>query len=505
MAKNKRKNNRKSNKTIRTNTSSINGNQRTDQNRKKSRLSLSLIIGIVSLIVTIVGVLITVGIQMWSDQTYMALADRKYNEGMDIYNKHSASDACDLFQESIDAREKAHDINSIELADAYKMLGVSKIYANFSYSASNDAVAALDSARRMYKTNGEEYEVALCDFYIGTAYFEKGYDQLDIAQKYAEESLAIMEPLCGEDNQFAQRNDISDTYDYEIIYNSCQYYYLISHIYNLMGKVNTRENDYGDAFKYFNLALLNCSYLFENERILADCNLSEIENIKNDEIRSNIVNAIAFAQTDNGISTYLYTESEIELLDEKKYFLKQPGTIIIPTSKDIATFLTNRGMSEYGLGYAEMTTEDCQNALSIWKQYEGEEQVDNITHDNTAYTYIYLALAMMGTPDNMPDPIEMGEKSDEMLEYANLAISSSKKDYGRDHPNTAFMHESKGVILVSLGEYEEALDSYYDAYIIYDEIDYKDDKKFIKENMRSIYGNLETDQSFDEWFSLHKL
>ena len=164
-------------------------------------------------------------------------------------------------------------------------------------------------------------------------------------------------------------------------------------------------------------------------------------NIKNDEIKSNIVNAVAAAQTDNGIRSYLYTGSDIEQSGIKESFLKQSGTIILPTLQDTAAFLTNRGVSEYGLGYVEMTTEDCQDALDIWKKYEDEDQLDNI-----AYTYIYLALAKMGTPDKSSDPKEIGEKSDEMLEYANLAISYSRKLYGRDHPNTAFMHETKGVI-----------------------------------------------------------
>lgn len=499
MAKNKRKNKRKSNKTIQKNTSSIRGSQKTDQNTKKSKWSLSLKIGICSLIIAIVGVLITIYIPMRSDQIKRDFADRKYNEGMDAYDKHLFINACNCFQESIDARKEAHDINSSELADAYRMLGLSKIYADFSYNASNDAVAALESARGMYETHGEEHEVALCDFYIGTAYFERGYDQLDLANHYAKESLTIMESLYGEDKdkQPALRNGTSDAYDYKTIYDSCQYYQLISNIYNLMGKIKTRELNYYDAFKYFNLALLNLSYFFDHEQMLVDCNLSEIMNIKNDEMKSYIVDAIASAQTDNGIKTYLYTESELELLGEKESFLKQSGTIILPTLIDTATFLTNRGMSEYALGYGEMTTEDCQNALDIWKKYEENDQFDNI-----AYTYVYLALAKMGTPGKLPNPIEMSEKSDEMLEYVNQAISYSRRLYGRDHPNTAFMHETKGLIMVSLGEYEKALDSYYDAYIIYDEINYKDFKKYVKDNMRDIYGYLETDQSFDECFSL---
>ena len=88
----------------------------------------------------------------------------------------------------------------------------------------------------------------------------------------------------------------------------------------------------------------------------------------------------------------------------------------------------------------------------------------------------------------------------------NRAISYDLENYGPDSPKTASTYESRGFIYLLLNEIENSLESYYSAYLIYDENNDDAGAEFVKNRMREAFDFPEYEDSdtselnFDEWW-----
>ena len=440
------------------------------------------------LIVTILGLVITAATFGYPILVNKSLADRKFKEGIELYNQHKFTEACDRFNESIKARETSGDTGSEKLADSYLNLGLSELYANIEYDK-RGAIAALNSAKGIYEEKGNDYQVAYCYFVIGTAYFEMGYSNLDSAVQNAKKCIAIMNPTAElkMDSEipwlyfsYEDRKDSIQRNDYEAIYGLCQYSELTSDVYGLLGKIYTREEQFGESFKFLNWALLNEAYLLDNLAVLSECNLPLFGK---KEIKTYIEYNRVYLQNDRSVSVKFHLNDEFEQEDDGKAESKDIE-YSLPASTETATLLTNRGMIECVFGYYRWAIDDCKTALRVWDTYE------TIHNNSIAYTYLYLARSMLEGG--------IGEYS-EILAYIDKAININLELCGRNHPNTAYTYEIKGLFYKIQNDPEEALKYFYDAYEIYDNLGDWEQKGMVKEEMEKVYELLDTEQSFDEW------
>ena len=434
------------------------------------------------------------------------LAVNSFDRGIELYRKHLYDEAITCFNQAIEARIDSYDNSSVEMASCYKMLGISIIE---SLTSDNDAaINAFLEVKRIYENSNMPYDVAYCYYYIARAYNEKGYIQLyfaneniwnchEVLESIEELDKALKIPWLSleyDDKNHSQIDYFIDLYNYRALYELCKYYRLLIDAECLLGEISLKTKDVEKAFAYFNRALGYSSRLSTLEYSLAVCNISERVTIRDKEIRNHIEEIAAFNQLENAMDINVYDLDEFPVNTEKY------NSMLIFSAPEIATFLTNRAICEIGLKLSENAKKDCEIALDIWSKYDYQNQV------NIALTYTNLAIATVISHDDVIDGEKVIEDRDSLLDLMNRAISYDLENYGPDSPKTASTYESRGFIYLLLNEIENSLESYYSAYLIYDENNDDAGAEFVKNRMREAFDFPEYEDSdtselnFDEWW-----
>ena len=469
-----------------------------------------------SILLTVFSIIITIAGTAFGGYTYyhsidvnLALADQRFQNGVDMYEQHHFKEASSSFEEAIEYREKAYDHNSEDLAKAYLMLGTSLIYGDTVQNDENKDISALNSSLSIYEELGKQYEVAYCYFMMAVAYFEKGYSHLNLAQDcirsstatlYGIEELqdALSIPWRGDSVKESEASNVeypdsemplfTQPENYRALYQLCKFYSLHADIQNLLGKICIRGGDWNKSFLNFDAALReSSSYLDSTYNLVLFSDRFNNSNIEEEEIKEYISNSSGLFENTIHVRVLSDDNGEPDISSE------ETETVLLPSSTDVATYLTNRAMSEFSIGLYDSAKEDCEVALEIWDKYNYSDQTE------LPYTYIYLTLATIVDMKGA-DPEALNEKKETLVENLNKALSYSREIFGNYHPRTAYVYETKGFVNMLFNEPEVALNDYLEAYRIYEKNSDGDGMKFAKDEMNTAYDLLGSVQSFDGWF-----
>ena len=471
-------------------------------NRKSNQLrakQLIVYITILAIILSILGTVFTHKKQSLNEKAhdYLALQESilimngitpekaaiSYNTGLESYREHQFRSAAEQFSQAIDEQERITGADSSEVGEIYAMLALSRIYSlNILEDNANDAVSAINRAIQIFQRKGNKLELARCYYIRGIAYFEADDSHLNRALQQVKMSIETLGDYFPENVTVltVSYNDTElqlyfDYYDYESIYRACRYYELLQKNYDLLGKIKFKEGDISSALYDFNLALKTNSNLVDADYALATCDLSDRVEINNDEIKEYLQDKSNGSILQNTTRIKVYTTEK----DKKNVDFGTYKNLLVYSSSDTATWLTNRAMSELVMGSTGIALEDCTSAIGIWDQTSNKS--------NISYSYIYLALSHLAIAAKAVDSSSYLEENKDVLQfYVDSAVTYDEDLWGPFHPRTAYSYETRGGVYYAIGETDIAIESYQNAIEIYDKLNDNHRIRFCQERIAEI-------------------
>ena len=382
------------------------------------------------------------------DPTKAALS---YTTGMDLYSRHEYSLAMEQFRQAVTDQEKITGADSIEVGKVYSMLGLSETY---SLTNRDNAISDFTKALNIYESHDEKMLASHCYYCIAEWYFESGTDHLNLAQENVQSSITVAQEIISEEILWAEQTVDQITlrfpaqqYDADTLYKSSRYCEIMQDNYDLLGKINQMIGNSNTAFYYFNIALdLNSQWVSIYPRLLV---LVDTDSKDKSEIADYIGYLNSLDMLNNLCTVRIYHNDSGYYED---LLPRQYKTLSVFSSSNIATYLTNRAMSECCLQCTDEAILDCEKALTMWNGLPYSERT------NISDTYIYLAIAKTGDSDGSIDFDTFSvEKQKDIINDLNCAVEYAEELYGKDSPKTAYTYEKLGETYALFQQADEAI------------------------------------------------
>lgn len=426
-----------------------------------------------------------------------------FQAGIDLYDSHLYENAEKMFIDAIQGQEIITGASSVEVGNAYCMLGLTRIYLN-KIDAGNgeDAITALKIARTIFERNEDPLGIAKCDYYLAMAYYRMSDPHMNIALEYAQKCANELSAYCPEDAlQISYTADHSTLLFSAFIENEkpleenaaqmnrlCQFYYWMQKTYSILGRIFFSVGEPERAFQCYNQAIEQNACLYYALHALTSLQNQDVLSYDMQELIKTLI--ISDSEEENSILVKYYSTEKLTPELEDGFLCR------ISSSSENATLLTNRAMVEYVLDYPENTLEDCADALAVWKKLPTTQR------DNISFTYAYLSLAELGPNGSTINAGEFPEeKKKEILENIDLAVYYEQELLGTESIRYANLLYTRGMFRIMFFELV-GLDDWRDAYNICMQLEDYSNASFIRSAMQNAYEVFfEGTQGFEDWIN----